>query len=266
MAHEITIYDEELTVREDQIRKGIIELQGLNGEARSEKLFELERNINSCKQMFSTLRVELRELPKSEVAEYEAKARAHQQALRKLTEDLKFQKTAGDRDQLLDGRSGGFNAETATAQQLLDHGKQTLNEDEKILQRTRKVVNDTEQIAAETNVRLKEQTEQIAAAHEAVHQVESNLKKADRLISQIRRKLMSDKIMLCMLVCIMIAIVFIIGWKIAYPDSELNVPDEATVSESDLGGGSSSSSSDTSNTNNSGGSTTPARLLEQLLL
>jgi hypothetical protein len=81
------------------------------------------------------------------------------------------------------------------------------------LSRTQKLVEQSEQIGQETNIKIKTQTEQMKNTNADVVGVDQRLKRADKLIQQILRRLATDKLIMCMVLILILAILALIILK-----------------------------------------------------
>eukprot|EP00736_Rhodelphis_marinus_P004440 Rmarinus@m.8277 len=229
MAEEIQYYDDELCELCEEIAKGVERLPNLSGDAKQEKIVYLSNRISRARQVFHSFKVEMRELSKSELQIYEQKAKMHNQNISKLISDLNWAKTAGDKKDLLEGRDAAP-TEKLTGKALIEYGKKVQDESLDSLARSKALVAESENIGTETAVKLKEQTEQLKQIHEDVQKIESNLKQADKLIRRFMRRMMTDKIVLCLLFFIVVGIVAIIAWHLWGPgsdDDDNNNPNDA---------------------------------------
>ena len=125
-------------------------------------------------------------------------------------------------------------------QQLVSYGKQQMDEADASLERSKKVVEDTINVGAETAAALQAQTGQMEKIVNDLDEVEFSLKKAKVLIRDLTRSLATDKCIMCFMLMIAIGVLSIIVLKVTGADKGLVVlPGEEAVEEaaSDLQAG-----------------------------
>ena len=125
-------------------------------------------------------------------------------------------------------------------QQLVSYGKQQMDEADASLARSKKVVEDTINVGAETAAALQAQTGQMEKIVNDLDEVEFSLKKAKVLIRDLTRSLATDKCIMCFMLMIAIGVLSIIVLKVTGADKGLVVlPGEEAVEEaaSDLQAG-----------------------------
>eukprot|EP00735_Rhodelphis_limneticus_P002442 TRINITY_DN13311_c0_g1::TRINITY_DN13311_c0_g1_i1::g.12666::m.12666 TRINITY_DN13311_c0_g1::TRINITY_DN13311_c0_g1_i1::g.12666 ORF type:complete len:290 (+),score=51.61,sp/Q9LNH6/NPS12_ARATH/27.56/1e-18,V-SNARE_C/PF12352.3/5.7e+03,V-SNARE_C/PF12352.3/3.5e-07,Sec20/PF03908.8/9.1e+02,Sec20/PF03908.8/8.6e-07,V-SNARE/PF05008.10/1.5e-05,V-SNARE/PF05008.10/5.8,SNARE/PF05739.14/1.1e+03,SNARE/PF05739.14/0.00015,RVT_thumb/PF06817.9/0.021,Tropomyosin/PF00261.15/54,Tropomyosin/PF00261.15/0.012,T4SS/PF07996.6/ len=213
MSEEIQYYDEELQDLCDEITKGIEKLGSLSKDAKQEKINFLNGRIARARQVFHSYKVELRELSKADLAIYEAKSKTHNNNIQKLISDLNWTKTANEKAELFEGKEVQ-DPQNLSAKQMIDYGKKIQDESLDSLARSKKLVAESQQVGTDTAAKLKEQTEQLKQIHSDVERIESNLKQADKLIRRFMRRMMTDKLVLCMLFLIVCGIGGIIAYHI----------------------------------------------------
>ena len=125
-------------------------------------------------------------------------------------------------------------------QQLVSYGKQQMDEADASLARSKKVVEDTINVGAETAAALQAQTGQMEKIVNDLDEVEFSLKKAKVLIRDLTRSLATDKCIMCFMLMIAIGVLSIIVLKVTGADKGLVVlPGEEAAEEaaSDLQAG-----------------------------
>eukprot|EP00316_Scyphosphaera_apsteinii_P009647 CAMPEP_0119306050 /NCGR_PEP_ID=MMETSP1333-20130426/6882_1 /TAXON_ID=418940 /ORGANISM="Scyphosphaera apsteinii, Strain RCC1455" /LENGTH=242 /DNA_ID=CAMNT_0007309261 /DNA_START=126 /DNA_END=854 /DNA_ORIENTATION=- len=225
MAEEINFYDEELTELIEVVEKGIDSLRKLNGTAKTERLNELNGRMQRARQSLQSFKVEMRELPRDEVAAYDVKAKAHHATLQKLHGDLQYAKSEAERSGL-----GLRSVDDMSSAEIIHHAGKTQDESLSALGRMKAQIADTMQVGADTATKLKGQTEQLQNIDTDIMKVKSNLNRADLLIRAFMRRMMTDKIIMVFMCLIFVGIVTIIVYKMVDPkgsdNAGFNVPDQ----------------------------------------
>lgn len=225
MTEEIGDFDEELTDLVAEIEKGIDGLRKLNGAARVERVNALSGRMQRARQVLQSFKVEMRELPREQVAAYDMKAKEHHATLQRLNGDLQWAKSEAER-----GGMGLRNVDEMTAGELIQEADKTQDKSLASLGRIKGQIADTMQVGAETASKLKGQTEQMQNIDTDIMKVRSNLNRADLLIRAFMRKMMTDKVIMVFMCLIFCGIVTIIVYKAIDPkgsdEAGLNVPDQ----------------------------------------
>ena len=101
MSTEAEYYEEEMADLLAEVRKGIDGVPKLKGGgARLERLTELQGRLGRAKQVLRAYRLELRDLPGKETAEYEQRAREFTASLQELGDETQAAKEEAERGRL----------------------------------------------------------------------------------------------------------------------------------------------------------------------
>lgn len=111
-------------------------------------------------------------------------------------------------------------ASNMTNQQLMDNGHQMMNETDQAIERSKKVVEDTINVGAETAAALKAQTEQMSRIVNELDSIHFSIKKATKLVKEIGRQVATDRCIMAMLVLIVMGVIAIIIVKIVNPHNK----------------------------------------------
>ncbi|RRT63646.1 hypothetical protein BHE74_00043213, partial [Ensete ventricosum] len=123
---------------------------------------------------------------------------------------------------LFDGPDGGdvfaeenvLLASSMTNQQLMDTGHGMIDETDQAIERSKKVVEETVNVGAETAASLKAQTEQMSRIVNELDSIHFSIKKASQLVKEIGRQVATDRCIMGMLFLIVIGVVTIIIVKV----------------------------------------------------
>lgn len=231
MTEEIEDYHQQLLDVCAEIEEDLEDLPNLQEHEKPEEMAEIEQQLKWAKQLLMSYRVELRELTVVEAARYQQKTKDHTARLQKLQADFNWAKKEVDRGQL--GLAGGRapisnNPDDMTAGQIIAKGEAIQEQSLESLARSKRMVQDTIEVATSTNEALQEQTAQIVRIQEDVERVESNLKRADRQLRAFMRRMMTDKIILCMICLVILGIIGAIVYSTIKGKDDKNTesPDE----------------------------------------
>eukprot|EP01118_Nematostelium_gracile_P003554 TRINITY_DN14120_c0_g1_i1.p1 TRINITY_DN14120_c0_g1~~TRINITY_DN14120_c0_g1_i1.p1 ORF type:complete len:226 (+),score=62.22 TRINITY_DN14120_c0_g1_i1:88-765(+) len=208
MSEELTDFDQELTKLIAEIRKGIDTLH--KAPNRQEQVGYLNGRINRAKQVFQSYKVELRDIPKIDQGPWQNKAKEHQNSINDLVQDLSY---AQEKAELMKQKKGEVKPKTTdemTADEILDKGAKIQEGDLARLASINDTVNETEALADEMAIKLKEQTEQLGRVDEGVDTVAANLKQAEKQLRAFVRRMATDKLIMAFIVLIIIGIIVII--------------------------------------------------------
>jgi len=216
MSDEIEHLDVELTEMLAEIRQGVEALDWDTKKANmkaSEKRAEivgLKASLDKAQGVFRTFKVELRELGPDELAEFNPKKRNHQTAIDELTRSLNYAATVAEKEELVGDRPERSGPDHRNAGALIEDAKKTQEQDAAAMQRMQQMVNDSEMAGVETNIKLKQQTEQLKNIHLDVNTVGANMKTAEKLLNQIGRRIVTDKLIACVVLMLLLGILGIL--------------------------------------------------------
>ncbi|KAK4801168.1 hypothetical protein SAY86_021655 [Trapa natans] len=108
-------------------------------------------------------------------------------------------------------------ASSMTNQELVDAGKKTMDETDQVIERSKKVVEQTIEVGSQTAVTLKGQTEQMGRIVNDLDTIQFSIKKASQLVKEIGRQVATDKCIMLFLFLIVCGVIAIIIVKIVNP-------------------------------------------------
>jgi len=223
MSDDLQDFDEELTKLCAEIQKGIDALP--KAANKTEQVSFLNGRITRAKQVFSSYKVEMRDLSKTEAEPWQRKAKEHHQKINDLVQNLSW---AQEKAELMRGKKDPPKEKAVdemTADEIIEKGAKIQRNDLKSLDRTLQTIDDTKAVAADTAAKLKEQTDALKRIDEGVNEVEANLKMAEKQLRAFVRRMATDKIIMAFIVLIIIGIIIVIVVSIVKPNSNTNVPD-----------------------------------------
>eukprot|EP00742_Colponemidia_sp_Colp-10_P012985 GILJ01014633.1.p1 GENE.GILJ01014633.1~~GILJ01014633.1.p1 ORF type:complete len:191 (-),score=34.12 GILJ01014633.1:238-789(-) len=114
-----------------------------------------------------------------------------------------------------------------TTFEVIELGDKTQTQGKESLLRTKRLVEEARETGAHTALTLDAQTHQIGKIHDEMREIESTLKRADRMIRGFVRRHATDKVTRMFMCLIFCAIVFLIVWKAVGKSSapDINTPD-----------------------------------------
>ncbi|WOL18162.1 plant SNARE 11-like [Canna indica] len=111
-------------------------------------------------------------------------------------------------------------ASSMTNQQLMDAGHHMMDETDEAIERSKKVVEETINVGAETSAALKAQTEQMSRIVNELDSIHFSIKKASKLVKELGRQIATDRCIMAMLFLIVIGVVAIVIVKIVHPNNK----------------------------------------------
>ena len=127
---------------------------------------------------------------------------------------------------------GGLPVQEMTQDQLIGQGRRTMDEADASLERSKKVVETTINIGAETAAALQGQTRKMEAVVNELDEIEFTLKKAKTLLRDLGRALATDRCIACFMMLVVLGVVAIIVLKVTKKDNDMiQVPGEEKVAE-----------------------------------
>eukprot|EP00003_Mantamonas_plastica_P003470 TRINITY_DN1274_c3_g1_i3.p1 TRINITY_DN1274_c3_g1~~TRINITY_DN1274_c3_g1_i3.p1 ORF type:complete len:228 (-),score=65.27 TRINITY_DN1274_c3_g1_i3:17-628(-) len=187
----------------------------------------LTKRIQRAKQCVSSIKVELVDLEPDERAAVELQMTKHKKKISGLTQELEYAKNTSSREDLMEGR--GVDATTVTVDQQIEYGKKTQDKTLALAQDARRVAKQTVEVGVKTNAELLRQREQIERIDEVNDRIDADLTRADRQIKIFMRNMMTDKIILCLLLLVILGIIAVVVLSIVDPNGagkDTNVPKE----------------------------------------
>lgn len=111
-------------------------------------------------------------------------------------------------------------ASAMTNQQLMDAGRNQMDQTDQAIERSKMVVAQTVETGAQTAATLTQQTEQMKRIGNELDSVHFSLKKASQLVKEIGRQVATDKCIMAFLFLIVLGVIAIIVVKIVHPNNK----------------------------------------------
>ncbi|KAM0984650.1 hypothetical protein EV2_012430 [Malus domestica] len=111
-------------------------------------------------------------------------------------------------------------ASAMSNQELINSGMETMDETDQVIERSKKVVEQTVEVGTQTAVTLKGQTDQMGRIVNELDTIQFSIKKASQLVKEIGRQVATDKCIMLFLLLIVIGVIAIIVVKIVNPSNK----------------------------------------------
>ncbi|KAJ3318788.1 hypothetical protein HDV06_007039 [Boothiomyces sp. JEL0866] len=175
----------------------------LKGQERVEKCQYLRNRLVRAKQVHRSIMVEIRSLPPGPAAEWDIKAKQHEERIAKLSQDVEWAETTNQGKEEIKKK----NVDEMTTVEITKHALMVQDKTQEATARAKKALDETIQIGISVNAEVKQQGEKLKEIEEGLDQVETNLKRADKQVRIFIRRLSSDKIFLMMIVLLVVGII-----------------------------------------------------------
>ncbi|KAL6190759.1 hypothetical protein ACLB2K_037153 [Fragaria x ananassa] len=111
-------------------------------------------------------------------------------------------------------------ASTMSNQELINSGMKTMDETDQVIERSKKVVQQTLEVGTQTAVTLKGQTDQMGRIVNELDTIQFSIKKATQLVKEIGRQVATDKCIMLFLLLIVCGVIAIIIVKVVNPNNK----------------------------------------------
>ncbi|PIA48173.1 hypothetical protein AQUCO_01400626v1 [Aquilegia coerulea] len=211
------------------LSNGFQKLEKIKDSSRqSRQLEELTEKMRECKRLIKEFDREVKEEESKNTADTNRMLNEKKQSMIKELNSyvaLKKQyasKLDNNRADLFDGPNneghGEENAMMASSmsnQQLMDTGNRMMDETDQAIERSKKVVEDTVNVGADTAAALKAQTEQMSRIVNELDSIHFSIKKASKLVKEIGRQVATDRCIMALLFIIVLGVIAVIIVKVA---------------------------------------------------
>ncbi|KAK1326315.1 putative plant SNARE 11 [Acorus calamus] len=200
---------------------------------RSRQLEELTGKMRECKRLIKEFNREMKEEESRNTPDTNRMLNEKKQSMiKELNSYVALKKQYASslenkRIDLFDGGGGdGFGEENVllasnmTNQQLMDTGNRMMDETDQTVERSKKVVEDTINVGAETSAALKAQTEQMSRIVNELDSIHFSIKKASQLVKEIGRQVATDRCIMAMLFLIVMGVIAVIIVKLVNPHNK----------------------------------------------
>ncbi|CAL9131110.1 unnamed protein product [Musa acuminata var. zebrina] len=237
---DLTDISEELAHIEGQISdifralsNGFLKLEKIkDSNRRSRQLEELTGKLRECKRLIKEFERVMKEEEIRNTHDTNKRLNEKKQSMiKELNSYVALKKqhaSENKRLDLFDGPDGGdvfaeenvLLASSMTNQQLMDNGNRMMDETDQAIERSKKVVEETVNVGAETAASLKAQTEQMSRIVNELDSIHFSIKKASQLVKEIGRQVATDRCIMGMLFLIVIGVITIIIVKLVHPNNK----------------------------------------------
>ncbi|KAJ9181742.1 hypothetical protein P3X46_005803 [Hevea brasiliensis] len=201
----------------------------------SKQLEELTGKMRECKRLIKEFDREIKDEENKNPPELNKQFNDEKQSMiKELNSYVALRKTflnslGNKRVELFDMGAGGSepiaeeNVQMASAmsnQELIGAGVKTMDETDQVIERSKKVVEQTIEVGTQTAVTLKGQTEQMGRIMNELDTIQFSIKKASQLVKEIGRQVATDKCIMLFLFLIVCGVIAIIVVKIVNPNNK----------------------------------------------
>lgn len=195
----------------------------------SKQLEELTGKMRECKRLIKEFDREIKDEESRNPPDVNKQLNDEKQSMiKELNSYVQLRKTfmnslGNKRVELFDMGAGvseptaDDNVQMASAmsnQELINSGTKTMDETDQVIERSKKVVEQTIEVGTQTAVTLKGQTEQMGRIVNELDTIQFSIKKASQLVKEIGRQVATDKCIMLFLLLIVIGVIAIIVVKV----------------------------------------------------
>ncbi|KMZ68554.1 putative plant snare [Zostera marina] len=201
---------------------------------RSRQLEELTGKMRDCKRFIKEFDTEVKDVESKNSTDVNRMLNEKKQSMiKELNYFVTLKKQYANsleskRVDMFDGPTGGEPEEnlasTMSNQQLVGRGNTMMDETDQAIDRSKKVVNETMNVGAETSAALKAQTDQMNRVVNELDSIHFSIKKASALVKEIGRQVATDKCIMGVLFLIVLGVVAVVIVKIVNPNNK-DIPD-----------------------------------------
>lgn len=201
----------------------------------NKQLEELTGKMRECKRLIKEFDREIKEEESGNPPEINKQLNEKKQSLiKELNSYVALRKTyasslGNKRVELFEGGTTGGEAfaeenvrvaSSMTNQELVEGGTKMMDETDQTIERSKKVVEDTVNVGAQTAATLKSQTEQMGRIVNELDTIQFSIKKATQLVKEIGRQVATDRCIMAFLFLIVCGVIAIIVVKIVNPKNK----------------------------------------------
>lgn len=165
--------------------------------------------------------METRELIPDKRLPWIEKAKAFDLDLSKLQQDINWAVSSAENDAIAGGTKTAKGIDNMTAKDMTTAAKDIQMQSLQSTTRAKQAIQTTIQIGTETGEQLRMQTEQIGNISKNVDEVESNLKRADKQLRSLMRRMATDRVIIVFVLLIVLAVIGSIVASVLDPNGKL---------------------------------------------
>lgn len=197
-----------------EVTKPRTKLKRIQREHKIEDMLEtLASGKNTYSLYLSLLKQMAKEADRKTYTEFKEKGNHHHKALSDLVQNVKLAKQNLAKEPRGPGDKDRKDINTWGADEIIEEGKKVQDASNAALGRTQRLVDATEAIAIDTNIALHEQTDQMKQTNAEIEGVSQDLNRADKIVAHIARRLATDKMIMCLVLVLVLAILGLIVSK-----------------------------------------------------
>lgn len=187
-------------------------------EQKSEKVSEIQSGLDEADVLIRKMDLEARSLQPSAKAALLAKLREYKADLNKLKREFKrISSPQAARDELFESGIADTHAVSAEQRERMAMSVERLNQSSDRIRESRRSVLETEEIGISVLEDLHQQRQTLLHAHTKLHQVDDAIDKSKKILTAMSRRITKNKwIVTSIIVALVLAIIFIIIYKISH--------------------------------------------------
>lgn len=209
---DIDDFDKDINEQLEEVEKDLEVLDKREPSQRLKLVNRCEQKIASTQMAIESYELEIHSLSKSQAVPYKESLRKITERMAKIKRIIDSRKDESSTKNTLFGNTTREEMDANAA--LIEMGNKIQEKSMDSLQNTLNMVNSANATADEINLELDKQIKQITHITEEVKETQVIIKRANEYLKYFARQLYTDKIIMCMIFLVLIAILVIIGYKI----------------------------------------------------
>lgn len=226
-------YSDSATKRLDRLENNIKKLEDAPVPSVPRIIAECENEIKRIRLDFESCEQAIQEIDGPDKAESRKNLGILNDKFDRCRVELEFKRQSGSQKALFgnaleieDNKPQKQNLSQMSAQQVISRGDVLYLEAEERMQKAFGVTEQSKQVAGNIEVELNQQEEQIGRVEDKTQDLRGHLRRANKIMDQIYRRYLTDKCILCLIICVMIILVVIIIYG-AVGGKSLGTPTDA---------------------------------------
>lgn len=213
MSEEIILRDQQLRDLQEDMNEQLDRLA--KSKRRELDIDELNDKVRQFRNGIDSLEMELKGLVDDDRKTYKKKYKKHKAFLTTFQNQLEWKTTESAKTELLAGAADvkdvtvDLDSETG----LMKYGKDMLCEDDEALKRTLTKVHETKEIAANTAVKIQEQTNEIEGMYDDLYKIDDTVQRSKAIIRRMFRQVRTEKYLWVLIGLVFIAVAVIIVFE-----------------------------------------------------
>lgn len=211
MSTEIEIRTQELATNLSTLEEGLSGLGLLDGSAKASETNRLTKQVERTQREYKMVEMEIRILQGEQKIKWRGKLKELNKQLKAIEAELKHASSTIAVNNGDAAESG--NPDPTTETEMAAYGVGLMEDIDDTGKRILRDLNDADEVAQGVMVQLEAQGEALSAVQKDIYEIADSLDRSKAIATMIARRLMTDKLIGCLSVLIVLLIIAIIAYK-----------------------------------------------------